>query len=226
MLCLHSLKQRTFTKAILEIVVLDNHSLRYCYWSSAIRCYLIFILALYKLLVILSLFCLDSRTYISFAVPDFHRPCSAHVSVSGSTTRRIVGIPRSQLHIKSCHSQVCQCRVIACEFFNDLLDLLISLTYAVAVDVDLDVIIVSSRFYVFWQVFPGRAFIYRLQDIKTLRCVRTYNTINARIPALSEIPRTVLSCSPLIASRYSLVARPCDGNYVLLRLPRLYLQIR
>ena len=45
MLCLHSLKQRTFTKAILEIVVLDNHSLLYCYWSSAIRCYLIFILA-------------------------------------------------------------------------------------------------------------------------------------------------------------------------------------
>ena len=45
MLCLQSLKQRTSTKAILEIVVLDNHSLRYCYWSSAIRCYLIFILA-------------------------------------------------------------------------------------------------------------------------------------------------------------------------------------
>ena len=46
MLCLHSLKQRTCTKAILEIVVLDNHSLLYCYWSSAIRCYLIFILCL------------------------------------------------------------------------------------------------------------------------------------------------------------------------------------
>ena len=45
-MCLESLKQRTCTKAILETVVLDNHSLLYCYWSSAIRCYLIFILCL------------------------------------------------------------------------------------------------------------------------------------------------------------------------------------